>query len=258
MLVAFLLMAVSISALPDEAQRPQELVPMGDIELVGQLGGTTEAVAIQGDYVYIGVGPRFVTMNIADRTQPAMLAQTDVLADLVRDVAVAGNYAYLSLVGAGLGVFDITDPASPQQVASLDISWPGGSAVVGNYVYIAGRPEPSNGLLKSSSFSTHSDASVDAGPELHIVDISDPTNPAILGSRALLGWSGIEPLLVDNYLFVSQGDAGIRIFDISDPGDPKEVLTFQTPGWSGHMDIKGVFVYVAMNSDGLAILRMID
>jgi hypothetical protein len=33
--------------------------------IVGQIGGPNNAVAIQGSYAYIGVGPRLVILNIA-------------------------------------------------------------------------------------------------------------------------------------------------------------------------------------------------
>ena len=35
------------------------------IELVGQIGGETNAVAVQGSYAYVGVGPRLVVVDVS-------------------------------------------------------------------------------------------------------------------------------------------------------------------------------------------------
>jgi hypothetical protein len=52
-------------------------------EIVGQIGGSSYAVAVQGDYAYLGVGPRLVVLDISDPSDPTMLGQTDVLGDVV-------------------------------------------------------------------------------------------------------------------------------------------------------------------------------
>ncbi len=54
------------------------------------------------------------------------------------DVAVSGTYAYVADGASGLQVIDITNPASPQIVGSVDT--PGyamGVAVSGTYAYVA-------------------------------------------------------------------------------------------------------------------------
>lgn len=47
-----------------------------NVELIGQIGGTTNAVAIQGSYAYVGVGPRLVILNIANPARPIVVGQT--------------------------------------------------------------------------------------------------------------------------------------------------------------------------------------
>ncbi|MGQ9854480.1 MAG: hypothetical protein ACUVTG_13900, partial [Candidatus Oleimicrobiaceae bacterium] len=42
-----------------------------NVSLVGHIGGSTFAVAVQGGYAYIGVGPRLVILNISDPAHPA-------------------------------------------------------------------------------------------------------------------------------------------------------------------------------------------
>jgi len=54
-----------------------------NVELVGQIGGSTWAVAVQGNYAYIGVGPRLVILNTADPAHPVVVGQTGVLPGVV-------------------------------------------------------------------------------------------------------------------------------------------------------------------------------
>jgi hypothetical protein len=73
-----------------------------NVELVGQIGGATYAVAVQGVYAYVGVGPRLVILDVSDPAQPTVAGQTGVLPDIVWGVAVAGSYAYVAGRHGGL------------------------------------------------------------------------------------------------------------------------------------------------------------
>ena len=73
-----------------------------NVELVGQIGGVTYAVAISGTLAYIGVGPRLVILNVADPAHPAVVGQTGVLPGVAYGVAVAGGYAYVADGGSVL------------------------------------------------------------------------------------------------------------------------------------------------------------
>ncbi|TEU11421.1 MAG: hypothetical protein E3J25_08095 [Anaerolineales bacterium] len=78
--------------------------PAWNVELVGQIGGPTYAVAVQGNYAYIGVGPRLVVLDVSNPARPSVAGQTIVLPGLVRDVYAAGDYAYVAAGEAGLRV----------------------------------------------------------------------------------------------------------------------------------------------------------
>jgi hypothetical protein len=54
-----------------------------NVELVGQIGGATLAVAVQGDYAYLGMGPRLVVLDISDPANPTMMGQSPVFPDIV-------------------------------------------------------------------------------------------------------------------------------------------------------------------------------
>lgn len=170
-----------------------------NVELVGQIGGITQAVAVQGNYAYIGVGPRLVILNVSDPAHPAVIGQTGVLPCIVRGVAVAGNYAYVAGDYGGLRIINVSNPATPSEVsfyntagAALDV------AIVGSYAYVADR----SGLrIISVSDSVHPNevgfyetpgqayyvevvgnyAYITAFSHLQIVDVADPMHPTMIG-----------------------------------------------------------------------------
>ena len=53
--------------------------------LVGQIGGLTYAVAVQGGYAYVGVGPRLVILDIRNPARPTLVGQTAVLPRSISD-----------------------------------------------------------------------------------------------------------------------------------------------------------------------------
>ena len=66
------------------------------VEPVGQIGGTSYSVAVQGDYAYAGIGPCLVILNSANPARPTLVGQSGVLPGLVQGIAVAGSYAYIA------------------------------------------------------------------------------------------------------------------------------------------------------------------
>jgi len=103
-----------------------------NVELVRQIGGATYAVAIQGNYAYIGEGARLTILNISDPHNPAVVGKTSLMQAVVRDVAVSGDYAYVA-DGSSLRVIDVSAPSNPTEAGYYDT--PGdayGVAVSGN------------------------------------------------------------------------------------------------------------------------------
>jgi hypothetical protein len=109
-----------------------------NVKLVGQIGGLTRSVALQGNYAYIGIGPRLVILDVSNPTHPAVAGRTDVLPWIMRGLAVMGTYAYVAAAGSGLRIINITNPGAPSEVGFCDT--PGnafGVAVAGSYAYVA-------------------------------------------------------------------------------------------------------------------------
>ena len=99
------------------ANGPSSVADGVNVELVGQIGGPTNAVA--GSYAYVGVGPSLVVLNVADPSRPLMVGQSRPLPGIVQGVVVAGTYAYVA-DGEGLRVIDVSDPTRPREVGAYD------------------------------------------------------------------------------------------------------------------------------------------
>ena len=109
-----------------------------NLELIGQLGGPTYAVAVQGDYAYLGIGPRLVVLDVSDRTQPTLIGQSGLLTDFVQDIVLEETYAYIAAGGAGLKIFDISDKAAPRETGSFETQGFAYGVVSGGWYCICG------------------------------------------------------------------------------------------------------------------------
>ncbi|KAF5415555.1 MAG: hypothetical protein C5S48_05430 [Candidatus Methanogaster sp.] len=105
--------------------------------LEGHFGGTTYAVAVSGDYAYIGQGQDFVVLDVSSPNSPVELGRV-VTPDLVWGVAVSGDYAYVADDYNGLVIVDVSDKEYPSLAGSYDTAGSAQNvAVSGDYAYVA-------------------------------------------------------------------------------------------------------------------------
>jgi uncharacterized repeat protein (TIGR01451 family) len=93
---------------------------------VGQIGGVTNAVVLDGTNLFFHVGPRIARSAISASTplSPTQPALGDILPGVPVDLKVANGYLYVAMGSAGVAVVDATtlNPLSMQKL-------PAGSAV---------------------------------------------------------------------------------------------------------------------------------
>ena len=192
-------------------------VSITNVELVGQIGGHIQAVAVQGDYAYIGEWNRLVVVDISNPANPVKVGQTEKFPDVVEGILTAdvqhvfvrGSYAYVLTWHQGLWVVDVSNPNKPQRLGHsaglYDVF------VSGSYAYVAD------------------------GDGLRVIDVSDPFNPHEVGyyDRPLGDAVGI--FVSGPYAYVADRYGGLRVLDISKPASPQEM---------GHCDVysSGIFV----------------
>ena len=148
-------------------------------------------------------------------------------------VAVAGHYAYVADMDAGLQVIDISNPAHPQWVGGYDTAdWAVGVAVVTNYAYVA-----------------------DGYSGLQVIDISNPAHPQWVGGYDTADYA-MGVAVAGNYAYVADMDAGLQAIDISGPANPQRVGGYDTPGAAWGVAVAGNYAYVADGGSGLQVLAI--
>ena len=204
-----------------------------NVELVGHIGGVTEAVFVQGNYAYIGEGPRLTILDISSPVSPTVVGKTPPWPDFVQDIYVSGSYAYIAADRAGLRVVDVSDPAAPAEAGLYDAPYHvNGVAVAGGYAYVADWPRG-----------------------LRVVDVTNPAAPVEVGVCGTPG-GGKDVAVVGDYAYIADSGGGLRVVDVSDPAAPIEVGFCDTPRNASDVVVAGGYAYVADGQFGG--LRVVD
>ena len=123
----------------DATSKPDDPLAIADkVEFIGQFGGATDVIAVQGHYAYINVGPRLVILDVVDPAQPVVVGQSRIFPDIIEDITLSGDYVYVADEEGGLRVVDVSDPANPHEAGEHETSGGAkGVAVAGGYAYVA-------------------------------------------------------------------------------------------------------------------------
>ena len=190
----------------------------GELELLGQYGGSAFAVAVQGDNAFVGQGPRFVVLDISKADQPVLLGQSELLPGVVQGIATRDDLAYVVHAYGGMAVFDVSSPQTPRLLSSLKKAGCNGITLEGSQALLACNPA---GYL--------------------VVDISDPEHPAILGESEQKGAMVSIANRGNISYVVDWTQQGLAIFDHSNPTAPRQVSLFNPPELSSPSSNGGIF-----------------
>jgi hypothetical protein len=214
------------------------LIPLGaNMELAGQIGGSVNAVAVQGNFAYIGEGTSLVVLDFTNSAAPVERGRV-ALPAIVKDIAVAGTRAYVADSSSGLYVVDITTATSPVILGFYDTEgFADGVFIDGNQAYVADEI----GLI--------------------ILNVADPTAVTKLGS---IGTSGAVQRVCagtigsDKFAFAAGSTAGVRVIKVTSPQSPVEVSSIPGSTSLGIQDVKllGTTLYLADPHDGVRIFNI--
>jgi hypothetical protein len=183
------------------------------LQVVGQIGGQSLAVAVQSSIAYLGVGPRLLTLDVSAPDTPQLLAQSDVLPGVVHDIAVLEGVAYVATGDAGLRLLDVTDPATPREIGSAP------AAAAAQVVSLQDR------------MAYVGESTCDGGDcvgSLRAIDISAPGDPQEVGFLEMPDAVN-DVVLVGEYAYVAHRQ-GLTVVDVSDPAQPLETGAFPLQG----------------------------
>ncbi len=254
------------------------------IEFVSAIGGPINAIALQGQYAYIGSGAYLTILDVSNPANPTMVGQIGHIVDeqsrtfpgIVEDIVVVNRYAYV-VDGEGLRIIDVSDISRPYEVTfyKTEYFYPVSIALFGSYAYVGG--EGGWKILDISDFQNVTEiypqsefygppnawdivikgsyAYVAAGSDgLWIIDISDPYNLNQIGVYYTAGFANAVAVS-GTYAYVTDQSGGVYVIDISNPRYPQEV-GFYGPGYfttTWDVVVSGDYVYIA-DDDGLRVI----
>ena len=241
------------------------------------LGGVCRAVVVTESTAYLGSGPSMEVVSFADVAHPVRLGQV-LLPDVVQDIDISGELAYVALGQAGMAIIDVSDPGDPEVLGTFDS--PGealGVTVDGTYAYLADS-ESGLRILNIASWDnpyevahvpTQDAQSValsgghafvaDGSAGLVVVNIGDPSFPVIAGTLDTPG-SAYDVKVDGMFAFVADGSSGLRVIDVSSPSSPVEVGFHDTERYAHEVDLfdfaTGSFAAVADERGGLYVFNV--
>lgn len=207
--------------------------------------------AVAGDTAFLAdQSAGLVMLDVSDPNSIAETGRYNPSPGIEID-AIQGNYGVGGSEYEGLRVYDLSNPLNPVEAGSVGVN---GSvaAVEGDIAYVIkpftiwsstfeldfvsianpAQPQLAGKYELTSQFNNvvvKNGLAFIANQDLHILDVSDPQNPAEIGLFPLPEYSESKVATQGNYVYVADGYSGLRIIDITDPKNPVEA-GFYLPG----------------------------
>ena len=191
-----------------------------------------QRITRRGDVLYLSAGEffEFWIVDITDRANPVFLDNPGELGPLgPRDVVIAGDYAFLSTVTAGLCVADVTDATNPSLVlqSTFAESGTGIEALGSDHVVV--------------TYQT----------VLQVVDVTMPTAPTVVASVSQL--NDVRDVHVDGAIAYVMTADGTLAYDLSTPSSPVQLDRTGNAGGSFGAAVAKQRLVVAGGSDGVLV-----
>lgn len=238
--------------------------------LTDQIGGTTKALFLEGDTLFLGCGLHVMILDVSDPKAMRVVGTSPMLPQFVESIVSDGaGCLYVCCGSGGLVLLDVSNPASPTILASLDTrGYTEGVALYGDYAVLADGPQgvqiadvsnPGEPAIVSEAYplayvydiaiKDHIAYAAGGGSGLFVVDLSDPGAPVEQGLIAMAGLQ-YDVEIVGGKLYLAGAWGGISTFNIAIPLEPKLVDTISTTGWAMALKMIGNNLYVMDGADG--------
>lgn len=228
----------------------------------------TKGGCFSGDYLLLAEGWEGLRIvRLTDHSQPEIVGNLD-LSGFCRDVAVAGNVAYVVTGGGGWYIIDISDPSLPVLLETRDEGADGATAkTFGNLLFllfdgwgaiIHDLSDPANPVYVGGLFNSNPvDIAVDGQLAflatysfMYIFDITNPAMPVELGSAGTVGM-GAGIVSSGSLVFMAVDYQGVQVFDVSDPDYPTTLSIASTLENASDVAVLGDQVFVTLQYTGV-------
>jgi len=228
------------------------------LDIIGNWPSACEAVAVDGHYAYIGNGDAFQVLDVSNPSSIQLMGECDLSGvdpngppvtgiRPMRDIVIAGNYAFVAKEFGGLRVVDISNPENPvEKTAFYSGNQVNCVAVEGNWVYFAngyvdfyvleilddmtlvergrtqledpGDPQGMPWNIEVSNDYAFVTARQNGG--LFVVDVTDKNNPFRCNNYLIENSDINELTLLNTDIYLVDGDFGFRVIDVTVPCNP--------------------------------------
>jgi hypothetical protein len=190
---------------------------------------------------------------------------------------LAGKCIYLAdgaTGGVGLWIVDVSDPANPQAVSTVELGEAYGVAVNGRYAYLAvgsvvpvdisdpSKPvEAGQGTAYGSANGiavVGSVAYVADGSALQVINVHDPAHLQAVDRCTACGAGPLAISGSSNLLWTVTGNSGLQVIDVTNPSQPRARGAYQTSSYANAVSVSGQNAYVACWTTGLQIIDIED
>jgi hypothetical protein len=207
----------------------------------GHSSGFAHQLFVDQDIVYVGDGSSGLTIiNSSDPKNPEVLVH--FTGGYTWDINIFGDLAYIvngwnNMGNPGFMILDISNPSSPSILSnSLTDGDTTDLELVGNKIY----------LVKATS-------------GLKIIDVSDSSNPVLVGEFLSPSNSfAIDVEVNGDLAFLSYWKQGLKFLDVTDPTDIIELGDSMNGDELGFLSMHNGFLYLAAMSDGVIVYDVND
>ncbi|SMP39229.1 Uncharacterized conserved protein [Desulfonatronum zhilinae] len=151
-------------------------------------------------------------------------------------IRMAGSNAFLGNTVQGVAIYNVEDPANPQEIGCVTTS----------------------GCILDMDFHEGYAYIVDDQEGLLILDVRNPERCVSLGNYQKYGGEIRSFTVHGHYALATVTDQGLKIFDISTPTDIKEVASLDQPSQIHGLRIVGEHAYLSNLNGGLHVLDLQD
>jgi hypothetical protein len=209
-----------------------------------------------------------LVVDTSEPSSPTVIGITEPLDDVVRDIALVGDYAIV-VAGSSALVFDIRNKTEPTYIT--DFPYAAKRIVVrGQYGYVVGPsdlsvidltvPAAPSIVGQATSDQLYFDVAVSGTiayvvgyKGLTIYDISSPDSPVPIRIYSDVGYAYTVGI-VGSTAIVGKWDTGIVTVDVADPSDPSITAAFPELGSVRGISVTEPFAYIASLNAGVQLL----
>lgn len=194
-------------------------------------------VVVAGNYAYVEDWDDLEIVDVTNPRNPTFVGRYSTTTEIIEDIFVSGNYAYLAKGDSGLVIVDISSKANPFKT--------------GDYIYYSGSYlRPAQSVWVSGNY-----AYVGVFEGLLTIDVSDASSPTL---QTLHGTPDADNMSQIGRLLYCLGGRYLTVMDLANLAAPAYVDRFEIPHHSWDFFVSGGYAFLAGSDSSLQIIEVSD